>query len=307
MEKNPFLLDIEDKEEYTNEELEEIQQKLKEKDKEIEILLKEIHETNSQMEWKELSHRCQKGTKAILVYPFKKLYKIGEGGDTCVVCCTGLNDSRYENSKNIHISLEESGYNGHFYVLNGGFPNPTGTEMKYCGVPYSFKIFMILEAKKLGFEKVIWIDSACYVLKNLQPLFDILENNHLVCRTFPYNFFRSFDELIPHQTIDLFNQLANQDIRYNVKINSIIFGLNLKNELINEFIKEYYEMVKRGLPFISLFPEEMVFVNIFNQPKYSSLLQHLNDSVYNYLYIHECCLNKEQAKQHGYFCLQRHH
>jgi anti-sigma regulatory factor (Ser/Thr protein kinase) len=35
----------------------------------------------------------------------------------------------------------------------------------------------MLEAKKLGFEKVIWLDAACYAVNNPQRLFDVLDTD----------------------------------------------------------------------------------------------------------------------------------
>ena len=48
-------------------------------------------------------------------------------------------------------------------------------------VPYMFKPYMFLLALDLGFEQVIWMDSAIYPVKKIDPLFDILENTgHLI-------------------------------------------------------------------------------------------------------------------------------
>jgi len=33
------------------------------------------------------------------------------------------------------------------------------------------KIFMMLEAKKKGFDKVIWIDACCIAINNLDNIF----------------------------------------------------------------------------------------------------------------------------------------
>ena len=43
-------------------------------------------------------------------------------------------------------------------------------------VPYMFKPYMFLLALDLGFEQVIWMDSAIYPVKKIDPLFDILKS-----------------------------------------------------------------------------------------------------------------------------------
>lgn len=96
--------------------------------------------------------------------------------------------------------------------------------------------------------------------------------------------------------------MVNRDVRNDITINSIVFGLNLSCERINRFIEEYYEMVELGLPFLTAFPEEIVFSALMNKPEYADILEKAN---MHHLYIHECYLNKENAKQAWYFFNQR--
>ena len=151
--------------------------------------------------------------------PTKNLYKIGNGGDgrNCFVCCTPFmhkinndeNNSRFIASQQILKSLESVGFNGYFYLFNGGFPNPTGTEMKYAGVPYCFKIFMMLEAQKKGFDKVIWIDSGCYALNNPQQLFNNLSKNNVLIKKLPPG---NYDAMVFDKTIKLLNLINGNNI-----------------------------------------------------------------------------------------------
>jgi hypothetical protein len=310
---NPFKIEIEDKDEYTNYELITIQDKLKDKSKDIEKLIEKIYpidkEFNTPIGF--MHKRCNK-TNQILINGLegktsKRLFKIGNGGNgkNCIVCCTQLNDSRYYSSLNINVSLEEVGFNGYFYLFNGGFPNPSGCEMKYVGVPYCFKIFMMLEAKKKGFENVIWIDSACYAVNNPERLFELLDNEFVVFRTFPPGLFQPYDHTVFRETIELLNNLTNKDIRNDENICSIVFGLNFNHFLIDDFISEYYEMVELGFPFLSYFPEEVVYASILNQKRYQYLITNRTLYENNKLFVHETYSNKNDAKSKGYYFLQR--
>ena len=312
LEKNPFLIDINEKDEYTNEDLELIQNQLREKnlDEFFNYLYPKDRQFNIPFEL--ISERVKKGIKATLIdipnhkLPSKNLYKIGNGGNqnNCIVCCsTSLNSERTCMTTNIKESLEKVGYNGYFYLFTGGFPNPTNTELKYAGVPYCFKIFMMLEAKKLGFNKVIWIDAACYAVNNPEPLFELLDENDVVFRSFPHYMFDSFDNTVFPKTIELLSKLTNKDIRNDRKINTIVFGLKLNSEKIQKFIEEYYEMVKIGLPFLSYFPEEVVFGSILNKPEYNYVFN--NNEKMDRLYIHELYSTKEHAKNCGFYFQQR--
>jgi hypothetical protein len=317
---NPFLIDIEDKEEYTIEDYINIHKQLKEID--IDPLLRELYSyKNTFYEYDDFKGRCTTGLRQKLIdeteqiLPEKKLYKIGNPTDSknCIVCCTPFareniecdknidSKSRYIASQQIINSLEEVGYNGHFYLFNGGFPTPTGREMKYVGVPYCFKIFMMLEATKLGFEKVIWIDSGCYAINNPQRLFDTLDNQETLFLSF--NHCNNYDSMVFPRTINLLNLITDTNLHDASYVLTIVFGLNMNSDIIGRIIAEFYEMVELGFPFLSIFPEEIVLTSLFNKPEYKHLIYYTHETTH--LQIHEKDKSMEQAKMEGYYFLHR--
>lgn len=309
---NPFLIDIPDKEEYNMEDYINIQKQLNSKN--ITTILENLYDGNRNRFYgfDDFKKRVSRGVNQQLInthdnlLPTKHLYKIGNGGNhrNCIVCCTpmshvinNVNDNtRYSSSQQILSSLEAVGFNGHFYLLNGGFPNPTGTEMKYAGVPYCFKIFMMLEAAKLGFDKIIWVDSGCYALNNPEALFNILDNNDVLFNTVEKN---DYNSMVLRQTNDLLDQITNTNLISASYVMTIVFGLNLSSVNIKNLIKEYYDMVKIGWPFFSIFPEEIVFSALFNKPDYKVLIN--NTTKHNKLQIHEKHMSEEVARNNGYY------
>lgn len=276
-ETNPFALLIPLKHEYTNEDYIEIQAKLKVLN--IDPLLLEYYpKSHFGVDFIDIRNRCTRGIRQTLIdmenhaYPKSSLHKVGNGGDgmNCIVCCTSLGDSRQPLSSKILTSLKTAGYNGYFYLFSGGFPNPTGVEMQYVAVPYCFKIFMMLEAEKMGFSKVIWIDSACMAIQSPGRLFSVLDVQDSLF--FSMDKGSAFYENVAFpKTIELLNEITGTDVRDARYVCTIVFGLNLGSPKIRGFIEEYYEMVKRGLPFLSTYPEEIVISAIFNKPEYQYL------------------------------------
>jgi hypothetical protein len=177
--------------------------------------------------------------------------------------------------------------------------------MKYVGLPYGFKIFMMLEAKKRGFEKVIWLDSACYAVNNPEHLFNVLEKYDGVFRSFPANCFESnsCENTIFPKTIELLSSRFGRDIRNDDIVNSIVFGLNFDSPKIDQFIEMYYEMVELGLPFLSCFPEETVFSAILNSDEFRYILGNACETEMLYINEHYCDLNS--ARNYGYYFQQR--
>lgn len=312
IEPNPFLIDIPDKDEYTLEDYINIQNQLNTKN--ISHILESMYAThkNKLYDLNDFKMRVSRGITQKLIddssnlLPTKNLYKIGNGcdGRNCFVCCTPFthkinndeNNTRFIASQQILKSLENVGFNGYFYLFNGGFPNPTGTEMKYAGVPYCFKIFMMLEAQKKGFDRVIWLDSGCYALNNPQQLFDNLSKNNVLIKKIQTG--SNYTGMIFDKTKKLLNLINSNDITNSFYIETIVFGLNLESKLIQKFIKEYYELVKLGWPFFSIFPEEIVFTSLFNKPEYNFLLESQTNSN---LQIHEKKMDEITSKKRGYY------
>jgi hypothetical protein len=307
---NVFKIDIEEKEEYTTEELESIQIKLNEK--QVSNIIESMYKPqNDFYKLSDFNMRISRGISQTIIdtdnnlIPTKTLYKIGDGGDNknCFVCCTAfINNQKSDNSRFIasqHIvkSLEDVGFNGYFYLLNGGFPNPTGKEMKYAGVPYSFKIFMMLEAEKHGFERIIWIDARCFAINDPQPLFDSLKTNDTVIKTI--NGGNNYNAMAFNQIIKQMNHLTKTDINNARYIETVVFGLNIKSANVKLLINEYYKMVELGWPFYSIFPEEMVFTFLFNKPEFKPML--CNNQIYQKVKISEKYMTEYDAKMNGYF------
>jgi len=308
IQENPFLVNIKDKVSYTYDDYISVQRQLN--DKNIDDIIAKLYKPqNNFYGIRQFKQRIGRGISQNIIDlknkspPSNILFCIGHGGNKkdCIVCCTPFNnqndESRLLASQQIRKSLEEVGYNGHFYLFNGGFPNPTGTEMKYAGVPYCFKPFVMLEAANQGFERVIWIDAGCYTINNPQPLFDLLGKQDTIIKRIKSN--NNYNAMSFQNTIRLLNQMTGENLHNAAYIETIVFGLNLKSDSVKSFIADYYNMVKVGWPFFSIFPEEIVFSAMFNQPKYKHLLyDHPNQEK---LQIHEKDLDEESAKKYGYF------
>jgi hypothetical protein len=127
--------------------------------------------------------RIETGKNLILIDPGRSLYpkiicqKIGKGGPNCVVTYASYNREYYKFALEIPENLKKLKFNGWFFCRLGGYPNPTGNELRYAGYPYAWKIFMIHEAFKRGFENVLWIDSPMRPLRNPRWLFKMISRH----------------------------------------------------------------------------------------------------------------------------------
>jgi hypothetical protein len=278
---NPFLLDIPQKKGLSTEDYVDIQKQIDQLT--VEPLVESLYPNPVPHPYfatlKDMRNRCSRGRDQKIIdpekgyFPQQHLLKIGAGGGDCVVCCVPFNGKYPELVRSIAKGLEEQQFNGYFYYRIGGFPNPTGKEVKYVAVPYCFKIFLMLEAYQMGFNRVLWIDSACYPIWRLDELFVVIEKTGALLNWWVNpNYLARF--IFP-QTFDLLMQLTGTDVINSKYVNTTVFGLKMDSPEVQNMITNYYEFVDLGTPFLSCFPEEFVLTSIINQEKYRHWLDNL--------------------------------
>lgn len=312
---NPFKIDFPVKESLSQEDLQEVQSKLQKID--IGPLLDNFYPKNPPQkhlwQWgsplatkEDFYNRISKSLHQTLIdvpqgkIPSEHLIKINQGGDRCIVCYVTFNGMYASLVQALAKHLEKVGFNGYLFYKIGGFPNPTGKEIQYCGVPYSFKIFSLLEAQKKGFQKVLWIDASFLPLKDPAPLFEWLEKHGCFLKTHA-----PFSKFILPKTRAFIKDLSGVDVLKTQYVSAQIIGFDLTSPLAQEFISEYYKLVEIGIPFLSCFPEEYVFSSIIGKEPRKWISQPFKE-----LSFAEIKLGKKDSKwaqEKGYFFLQTLH
>lgn len=79
--------------------------------------------------------------------------------DTCVISYSSFND-KYPTLQSAQLdALKKNGYQGHYLIRTGGWPGMECECLKHAVVPYGFKACFFIEAYKLGYKTVIWLDT----------------------------------------------------------------------------------------------------------------------------------------------------
>jgi len=267
---NPFKIDFPQKKDLTYDDYIEVQKQIRQID--ILPLVRDMYANLNGTyftSFEDIAGRCTKCIRQTLIdpangqYPQKELVKIGRGSDNCFVCCGPLNGKYPYYVKSLIETLERQGFDGYFLYYIGGWPNPTGEEIQYTAVPYSFKIFAMVEAQRMGFNKVLWVDAACLPLGDVQPLFDRIDKDGALLNwSRPSSTGRRY--IFP-QTQELLRNLTGTDVHSVPYINTIVFGLKMNTPEARKLVKMYYEFVRLGTPFLSCFPEEWVLTAIIGK------------------------------------------
>lgn len=312
---NPFKIDFPVKDSLSYEDLEEVQIQLRKID--IHPLLDEYYPKNFPQkhlwQWgsvlatkEDFYNRISKSLHQTLIdvskkqFPTEHLIKINQGSDRCIVCYVTFNGIYQTLVESLAKHLEKVGFNGYLFYKIGGYPNPTGKEIQYSGVPYSFKIFTLLEAQKKGFQKVLWIDASYLPLKNPAPIFEWIEKHGCFLKMHA-----PFSKFILPKTRAYIKNLSGVDVLKTRYVSAQIIGFDLTTPLAHEFITEYYKLVEIGIPFLSCFPEEYVFSCITGKEPGKWMPQPFKE-----LSFPEIKLGKKDlkwAEEKGYFFLQTLH
>lgn len=311
---NPFKINFPRKENLTEEDYKYIQNQLKRID--VSPIVKLLYPAfpgffpDGFTTYNDFWGRVSKGSRQVLIDPQKKLYpstvleKINDGGDMCVACFASYNLTFAKLLKSIPEELKKSGFNGYFYARIGGYPNPTGEEIQYVGVPYSYKIFLMLEAKKLGFKKVLGIDSSFLPLRDPTPLFKwIAERDVLFIGQSPTE--EGLWRYIFPETQQLLLKLTGNDVlRTDPFVWGGLLGLNFDSPKVNRFISQFYDMVKLGTPFLSCYPEQFVYTALMAKPEFNWKLSTIEN-----IYIDTDGNDTDIAemRDYGYYFYNRRH
>lgn len=263
---NPFAIDIPETPNPTKEDLTRAQIALrkisidafvhryypKEWEKEGGVLSKHHYEK------KDFLLRCSRCLEQVL-FCIDPITVFSEGRDKkkCVVLFSSCNGPYPQMIEELEVGLREVGFSGGIYYRIGGYPAPHGDELKFAGVPYAFKLFMIQEAFQKGFEQVLWLDSAAWPLGSIDDLFDEIKKEGFFFdwgKPNPYGILPRASEVIEDYT--------GKDVTKERKVAGWIMGMSCLDPRTKKILEDYRHLVELGIPFLSVNPEEYVVTSI---------------------------------------------
>ena len=101
--------------------------------------------------------------------------------DCCVIIYASFNKGFAKGVHRLIEHLQASDYKGAILYRIGGWPNAEGGDLRLAHVPYAFKVCMFREAQRLGYKKILWLDSSILPLVSVNLLFkEIKEKGYFV-------------------------------------------------------------------------------------------------------------------------------
>lgn len=112
---------------------------------------------------------------------------------------------------------------------------------KHLDNPYAFKIHAIDKAIEQGYSKILWLDSSCYAIKNVEPLFDLIDKIGLLMQ----NSDCMLGDWTNDETLAYFG-IERKTAKQIPMFSAGFFGIDLKNKQSANFYLLWKESMING-------------------------------------------------------------
>jgi hypothetical protein len=139
-------------------------------------------------------------------------------------------------------SVRRVKFKGHFVSWLGAYPPGCPA---HSDVPFAFKPFCFMEAKKRGYELILWIDSSGVAISPLDPLFrEIEKEGHVLIRNKTF----ILGEWCSDEALNALDITRNEALKM-AEINAAVIGLNMRSQRAVAFLNRWHEKATDGVSF----------------------------------------------------------
>lgn len=173
-----------------------------------------------------------------------KVVRMGRSDHPSQRCVISLGAGRKgftESLKRLEESLKRVGFQGDFLGWNDELPAGSPSQFE---APMAFKTFCFYEAKKRGYEQILWIDSPIIALRPLEPIFAMMQEKGYV--SFNNNYGQSLGQWSSDDVL-AFHNIDREEAMQIPETPTSVIGLNLGDALAQEFLNRWHEMTTDGL------------------------------------------------------------
>jgi len=153
------------------------------------------------------------------------------------VCIINVSVGRWHPSGQVRLvaSLQKQGYTDGLILHTEQYPDqsPTHQELPYAFKPYAFK-----EAYEMGYDIIIWMDSAVWANKPIKPIIDKIESDGYF---FPLNGWTT-GNWTNDAMLDYFG--ITRDEAMNIPhMMACVMGLDMRKELAQSFLGRWMDSI----------------------------------------------------------------
>jgi hypothetical protein len=165
----------------------------------------------------------------------------------CVISYASYNREYDKKLQLMNSRFRKVKFSGHLLYRIGGWPDIEGGSLKLAHVPYAFKVAMFREAQKLGYKKVLWLDTSMDPQKNFDVFFDIIGvDGYFILEIFP-------SKLRSHgsETMRISLGVTEEENKIIPQVAGGIVGIDFTHENGRKLLEAWYKAAEDLDPFLS--------------------------------------------------------
>lgn len=112
----------------------------------------------------------------------------------------------------------------------------------HTDVPFAFKIHAVQKAKDAGYQQVLWLDSSCYAIANLKPVFDEIEKDGVIFQDAGH-YLRTWCN---DRTLEYFGITPDRAAELKMIGNAGFLGFDFTNRIGREFFYNWKQSMEDG-------------------------------------------------------------
>jgi len=142
--------------------------------------------------------------------------------------------------KRLKKSLLDFGFDGDILL----FDEKTLRCPPHKTIPYAFKLYAIMEAKKRGYKDILWLDSSFWAVKSLDKLFEQIDKQGYSFDNAGYKVGTwTSDRCLEHMGVSR-EESFSMDL-----FSGGMIGLNMKNDVATKLLSEWFRYANDGITF----------------------------------------------------------
>jgi hypothetical protein len=109
--------------------------------------------------------------------------------------------------------------------------------------PYAFKIYGIEKALSLGYRKILWLDSSCYLIRSAAPIWEEIEEHGYIAQYAGCHVSTWTND----KALSYFGITREEADSMEMYGNAGFLGLNFDNPIASEFFEQWKQSMLNGL------------------------------------------------------------
>lgn len=108
--------------------------------------------------------------------------------------------------------------------------------------PYAFKVYAFMAAVDAGYDQIMWMDSACYAIKNVNPIFNVIAKEGYFMQEAGH----WAGTWTNDRTLDYFGITRDEAMQIPM-FTAGFFGLKMADKIASEFFSKWFDAMKAGM------------------------------------------------------------